>query len=58
VALEGAYLLGDVDKCIKILVKSKRIAEAALFARSYAPSYIPQIMGQWEAMLKMRELPF
>ena len=40
VALEGAYLLGDADRCIKILLKAKRVAEAAMFARAYAPSKI------------------
>lgn len=58
VALEAAYLLGDADKCIKILLKSKRVAEAAMFARAYAPSKIPIVMKQWEDLLKQRELPF
>jgi coatomer subunit beta' len=44
VALEAAYLLGDADRCIKILLKSKRVAEAAMFARAYAPSKIPTVM--------------
>lgn len=58
VALEGAYLLGDADTCIKILMKSKRVAEAAMFARAYAPSKIGGILKQWEELLKLRELPF
>ena len=58
VALEGAYLLGDAERCIKILLKSKRVAEAAMFARAYAPSQISGIMKQWEDILKQRELPF
>lgn len=44
VALEAAFLIGDPDTCIDILVKSKRIAEAAMFARAYAPSRIPSII--------------
>lgn len=38
VALQASYLVGDVDKAISILLKSKRVAEAAFFARAYAPS--------------------
>jgi len=44
VALEAAFLLADADRCIQILLKSKRIAEAAMFARAYAPSKIESIM--------------
>lgn len=58
VALEGAYLLADVDKCIRILIKSKRIAEAAMFARAYAPSKVGEVIKIWEDALKQRELPF
>lgn len=58
VALEAAYLLADVDRCIDILLKSKRVAEAAMFARAYAPSKIDIVMKQWEDVLKQRGLPF
>lgn len=58
VALEAAFMIGDADKCIEILMKSKRIAEAAFFARAYAPSKINLVMKQWEDALKQRELPF
>jgi len=58
VALEAAYLLGDAERCIKILIKSKRVAEAAMFARAYAPSLVEKVMKQWEDILKTRELPF
>ena len=58
VALEAAYLLGDGEKCIDILLKSKRIAEAAMFARAYAPSRIPALIPQWSDLLKQRDLPF
>jgi coatomer subunit beta' len=52
VALEAAYLLSDADRCIHILLKSKRVAEAAMFARAYAPSKVPLVMKQWEESLK------
>lgn len=44
VALEAAYLLADAEKCIEILLKSKKVAEAAMFARAYAPSKIDMVM--------------
>jgi coatomer subunit beta' len=52
VALEAAYLLGDAERCITILLKSKRVAEAAMFARAYAPSKVTLVMKQWEETLK------
>lgn len=58
VAFQAAYLTGDADKCIKILIKSKRIAEAAFFARAYCPSKIEAVIKTWEEALKTRKLPF
>jgi len=58
VAFQAAYLTGDADKCIKILIKSKRIAEAAFFARAYCPSKIETVLKTWEEALKTRKLPF
>lgn len=58
VALEAAYLLADAEKCIQILLKSKRVAEAAMFARAYAPSKVGLVMKQWEDILKQNQLPF
>jgi len=45
------FLLGDVDKCIDILIKTDRIPEAALFARTYAPSKISAIVKLWKEKL-------
>ena len=44
VAVQAAYLLGDADRCLEILIKAKRVAEAAMFARAYAPSKIGKVM--------------
>ena len=52
VALEASYLLGDAERCITILLKSKRVTEAAMFARAYAPSKVGMVMKQWEEALK------
>ena len=52
VAFEAAFLMGEADRCIDILLKSKKVAEAAFFARAYAPSKVAMVVKQWEEMLK------
>jgi hypothetical protein len=39
-------------------LKSKRVAEAAFFARAYAPSRLPSVLNHWEESLKQKKLPF
>lgn len=58
VAFQAAYLTGDVDQCLKILVSAKRPAEAAFFARAYCPSKLDGISDSWEEALRSRKLPF
>jgi len=58
VAYECAYLLALPDRCVSILMKSKRFSEAALFARNYIPNKLPQIMKEWEEVLKSNQLQF
>ncbi len=58
VAFQAAYLTGDADKCLQILLKSKRTAEAAFFARAYCPSKLDQVIASWEETLKLKKLPF
>ncbi|PWN50666.1 putative SEC27-coatomer complex beta subunit [Violaceomyces palustris] len=49
----SAYLqLGDTDSCIDLLVRSGRLPEAALFARTYAPSRVPEVVAKWRAELE------
>ena len=48
VAFQAAYQIAEVDKCIEILVKSKRFAEAAFFARAHAPSKLGELIKLWE----------
>ena len=43
VAYEAAFLVGDAERCVSILIKSKRVAEAAFFARAYAPSQLSML---------------
>jgi len=58
VAFQAAYLTGDVDQCLKILVSAKRPAEAAFFARAYCPSKVESVAEAWEEALRSRKLPF
>lgn len=58
VAFEAAFLLADSERCVKILLKSKRVAEAAFFARAYAPSHLGLVMKQWKETLDAKKLPF
>lgn len=52
VAFEAYYMLAQVDDCLNVLVKSKRMAEAAIFARAYAPSRLAEMIPLWTGSLK------
>ena len=56
VAFEAYYLLAEPDNCIEVLIKSKRVAEAAIFAKAYAPSRLPELIPLWSKCLKDQEL--
>jgi hypothetical protein len=58
VAFETAYLLALPERCVQILMKSKRYSEAGMFAKSYIPSMIPEIMKDWGEILKQNNLLF
>mmetsp|Transcript_6880 Transcript_6880/g.12347 ORF Transcript_6880/g.12347 Transcript_6880/m.12347 type:complete len:981 (-) Transcript_6880:96-3038(-) len=48
----AAYLLtGNVEACADLLVSTKRLPEAAFFARTYLPSRIDEIVRLWKADL-------
>ncbi|PWZ06357.1 Coatomer subunit beta'-1, partial [Zea mays] len=47
VAFLCLFMLGKVEDCIQLLVDSNRIPEAALLARSYLPSKVPEIVAIW-----------
>lgn len=51
VAFEAYFILAQVDSCIDVLVKAKRIAEAAIFARAYAPSRLTELIPKWATNL-------
>jgi len=41
------YLTHQVDECLQLLLLAKRFAEAAMFARSFRPSQIDNIVELW-----------
>lgn len=41
------FLLGDLEKCLEILINTNRLPEAAFFARTYIPSKISYVVGLW-----------
>lgn len=45
------YFKADSDKCIEVLVNTGKVAEAALFARSYYPSKVKELTGLWKKSL-------
>lgn len=48
----AAYLqLGNTTGCISLLLSAERFSEAALFARTYAPSQAGGIVKQWKTSL-------
>jgi len=44
-------LLGDLEKCLELLIETDRLPEAAFFARSYLPSKMSYIVGLWKDSL-------
>eukprot|EP01015_Nassula_variabilis_P027077 TRINITY_DN5486_c0_g1_i20.p1 TRINITY_DN5486_c0_g1~~TRINITY_DN5486_c0_g1_i20.p1 ORF type:complete len:329 (+),score=83.77 TRINITY_DN5486_c0_g1_i20:67-1053(+) len=48
VAFTCYFLLNDIDKCLEILIESKRLPEAALFAKTYCPSKISSVVDLWK----------
>ncbi|PSN49934.1 Coatomer subunit beta' [Blattella germanica] len=50
------FLLGDINKCLDILISTQRLPEAAFFARSYIPSRISEVVSLWrESLSKLNE---
>ena len=45
-------LLGETEACLQTLVATRRLPEAALFARTYVPSQVPQVLALWKASLE------
>jgi len=45
------FLTGEVDGCLDLLKEGERIPEAALMARTYAPSKVPEVLHLWKKLL-------
>ncbi|XP_050309549.1 coatomer subunit beta' [Anthonomus grandis grandis] len=44
-------LLGDLQRCLDILIETGRLPEAAFFARSYLPDKISDVVNLWKLKL-------
>ncbi|VDK41713.1 unnamed protein product [Anisakis simplex] len=48
VAFLSYFLLGDVNKCLDVLISTQRLPEAAFFARTYCPSQVNRVISLWK----------
>ena len=51
VAFAAFFTLGDVDACVDLLIRAKRLPEASFFARSYRPSRMTEVLQLWKSEL-------
>lgn len=51
-AFATSFQLGNTQSCVDLLIKTQRAPEAALFARTYAPSQVPKAVDAWRGGLK------
>lgn len=51
IAFTCFYQLGDTASCVDILLKTGRAPEAAIFARTYAPSSVHTAVESWKSTL-------
>jgi len=52
IAFACYFQLCEIDACVDVLVKSKRIPEAAFFSKTYCPSKITKLVQQWREDLQ------
>ncbi|KAL7800317.1 coatomer WD associated region domain-containing protein [Trichoderma ceciliae] len=52
VAFSSSWLIGDIDRCVKILNKTGRSVEATLFAQTYKPSLATSAAKAWKESLE------
>ena len=52
IAFSALLQLQDTAGCVDLLVSTERIPEAALFARTYAPSQVSRVVKAWKADLE------
>ena len=46
-AFAAYFEINNVDKCLEILLKTQKYAEAAMFCRTYAPSKLALVLELW-----------
>jgi len=51
VAFLSYFMMGKLEECLDLLVKSDRLPEAAMFARTYLPSKVSSVLPAWKAEL-------
>jgi coatomer subunit beta' len=51
ISFTSYFLLGNLEKCLDILISTERLPEAAFFARTYLPSQVPRIISLWKDSL-------
>ncbi|KAJ7890672.1 coatomer protein [Mycena olivaceomarginata] len=56
-AFATLFQLGDPSACVDLLIKTGRAPEAALFARTYAPSRAAKAVDVWHAELEAKKRP-
>ncbi len=47
--------LGNPAACVDLLIKTQRVPEAAIFARTYAPNKVPEAVSAWRGDLKSKK---
>ncbi|GAA5944224.1 coatomer subunit beta' [Sporobolomyces koalae] len=57
IAFAAALQLGDNESCVSILLATDRAPEAALFARTYAPSQTSRAVQSWRGQLEAAKKP-
>ncbi|KAJ7281800.1 coatomer protein [Mycena rebaudengoi] len=56
-AFATLFQLGDPSACVDLLINTQRAPEAALFARTYAPSQASKAVDAWHAELEGKKRP-
>jgi coatomer subunit beta' len=46
------FVLGKLEECLKLLIDTNRLPEAAFFARTYLPSQVSNVVKLWREELK------
>ena len=52
IAFSSRWQVADVDGCLDLLVRTKRVAEAVFLAQSYRPSRAAALVAEWKTTLE------